>query len=53
LGTLPGGGQVISKGDPLPNFDVFCPLLSLPLAFGTRLDTIPSQTPYLRAFHRR
>jgi hypothetical protein len=26
-----------------------CPLLSLPLAFGTRLETIPSMTPYLRA----
>lgn len=24
-----------------------CPLLSLPLAFGTVLETIPSQTPYL------
>ncbi len=26
-----------------------CPLLSLPLAFGTRLDTIPGTAPYLRA----
>jgi hypothetical protein len=30
-------------------FDLHCPLLSLPLAFGTRLPTIPSATPYLRA----
>src|SRR5262249_24013025 len=28
--------------------DILCPLLSLPLAFGTRLETIPSATPYLR-----
>ena len=49
MDTLPGGAQVISRGDPLPNCDVFCPLLSLPLAFGTRLETLPSQTPYLRA----
>ena len=49
MSSLPGGAQIISRGDPLPNFDVFCPLLSLPLAFGTRLETIPSQTPYLRA----
>ncbi len=26
-----------------------CPLLSLPLAFGTRLETIPAAVPYLRA----
>ncbi len=46
--TLAGGAQVISKGSPLPTFDAHCPLLSLPLAFGTRLDTVPSGTPYLR-----
>jgi tetratricopeptide (TPR) repeat protein len=41
--------QVISRGDPLPDFDVHCPLLSLPLAFGTRLETVPSDVPYLEA----
>jgi tetratricopeptide (TPR) repeat protein len=40
---------VIVKGDPLPNFDMHCPLLSLPLAFETRLNTIPSDATYLRA----
>jgi ADP-heptose:LPS heptosyltransferase len=40
---------VIARGQPLPAFDLHCPLLSLPLAFGTRLDTIPSATAYLRA----
>jgi tetratricopeptide (TPR) repeat protein len=45
--TLPGTAQLLSRGDPLPDFDMHCPLLSLPLAFGTRLDTIPSETPYL------
>src|SRR5208283_3917326 len=34
---------------PLPHFDMHCRLLSLPLAFGTRLETIPSATPYLHA----
>jgi hypothetical protein len=29
-------------------FDLHCPLLSLPLALGTRLDSIPSKTPYLK-----
>lgn len=49
MGTLAGTTQVISNGDPLPDFDFQCPLLSLPLAFGTRHETIPSVTPYLRA----
>lgn len=26
-----------------------CPLMSLPLAFGTTLDTVPAQVPYLHA----
>jgi tetratricopeptide (TPR) repeat protein len=44
-----GTAQVISRGDPLPDFDLHCPLLSLPLAFGTKLETIPSDVPYLQA----
>jgi len=47
--TLDGGIDVIARGSPLPAFDAYCPLLSLPLAFGTRLDTVPSVTPYLHA----
>lgn len=34
---------------PLPPFDVHCPLLSLPLIFGTTPDTIPAGIPYLHA----
>jgi len=49
MSTLPGAAQIVSKGDPLPDFDIHCPLLSLPLAFETRLGTIPSATPYLSA----
>jgi tetratricopeptide (TPR) repeat protein len=33
----------------LPPFDMHCPLSSLPMAFGTRLDTIPSEISYLPA----
>jgi hypothetical protein len=47
--TLGGAMRVTSRGDPLPAFDLHCPLLSLPLACETRLETIPSQTPYLSA----
>jgi hypothetical protein len=31
------------------DFDVRCPLLSLPRILGTRLETIPETVPYLRA----
>lgn len=47
--TLAGPASVIARGDALPDFDLHCPLLSLPLAFRTELGTIPAQTPYLRA----
>jgi tetratricopeptide (TPR) repeat protein len=40
---------VVGKGDPLPDFDSQCPLLSLPLVFGTALKTIPAAIPYLSA----
>ncbi|WP_144112829.1 tetratricopeptide repeat protein [Paraburkholderia sp. BCC1886] len=35
--------------DDPTEWDWYSPLLSLPMAFGTRLDTIPSHTPYLHA----
>ena len=38
---------LIEKGDPLPAFDYHCPLLSLPLAFKTELQSIPNASPYL------
>jgi len=47
MSTLCGATQIVSRGDPLPDFDMHCPLLSLPLAFGTRFESIPSMTPYL------
>ena len=36
------GITVIAAGEPLPAFDLHCPLLSLPLAFGTQPETIPA-----------
>jgi tetratricopeptide (TPR) repeat protein len=45
--SLEGAAEVISRGEPLPDFDLHCPLLSLPLALRTVLDTIPARTPYL------
>jgi tetratricopeptide (TPR) repeat protein len=49
LGPMADGVTVITPGSPLPPFDVHCPLMSLPFAFGTGIDTIPAQVPYLTA----
>lgn len=46
--TVPGVTELIATGDVLPLFDWHCPLMSLPLAFGTTEDTIPREVPYLR-----
>jgi Flp pilus assembly protein TadD len=46
---LAGAIEVVSNSDPLPDADFYCPLLSLPLAFGTRLESIPAAVPYLSA----
>jgi tetratricopeptide (TPR) repeat protein len=35
------------SADRLLAFDMHCPISSLPLAFGTRLETIPAATSYL------
>jgi tetratricopeptide (TPR) repeat protein len=40
--------EVVAKGNRPPDFDLHCPLLSLPRAFRTQLETIPAAVPYLR-----
>ena len=50
---LAGVWQIVARGNPLPPFDCYCPLLSLPLALKTTLATIPAAVPYLRAEDRR
>jgi tetratricopeptide (TPR) repeat protein len=52
-GSLEGVALWVRRGEPLPPFECYCPLLSLPLAFETTLETIPSEIPYLRADPRR
>ena len=47
MAGLAGVSVVRGQGDPLPPFDAFCPLPSLPLAFKTTLATIPADMPYL------
>jgi hypothetical protein len=38
---------VLVCGERRPDFDLHCPLMSLPFACGTDLSGIPSQVPYL------
>jgi tetratricopeptide (TPR) repeat protein len=50
MSRLDGVAECIAKSiDTLPAFDVHCSISSLPLAFKTTLETIPSTVPYLPA----
>lgn len=46
---IDGITTVIDPNDPVPAHDLLTPLLSLPLAFDTELDSIPATVPYLSA----
>jgi hypothetical protein len=37
--------EIAAQGEPLPSFDYHCPLMSLPLAFQTTIETIPTALP--------
>jgi tetratricopeptide (TPR) repeat protein len=41
--------QCVITGQPLPDFDVYCSLLSLPILLATTLQTIPRNFPYVMA----
>jgi tetratricopeptide (TPR) repeat protein len=49
LTGMEGVSQVIGRGEPLPAFGLHCPIMSLPLAFGTHPENIPATIPYLRS----
>ena len=49
LKGIEGVDKLIASGDDLPPFDFHCPLMSLPLALETTLETIPSAIPYIRS----
>ncbi len=40
--------ELQAKSAPAPPFDLQCPMMSLPRAFGTTFETIPAGTPYLK-----
>ena len=47
VAAMPQVAELRELGEALPPFDVHCPLMSLPLVFGTRPETIPADVPYL------
>lgn len=47
--ATPGVAAVLPLGASLPPFDAYCPLPSLPRAFGTTLESIPHPVPYVNA----
>jgi hypothetical protein len=49
LSSLDCDVQIVARGDELPRFDAWVPMLSLPLAFRTTVATIPAAVPYLHA----
>lgn len=49
VSTLRGNFSIVEAGGLLPDFDYHCPIMSLPLAFKTQVETIPANTPYLYA----
>ena len=44
---IEGVTQVVAPDDPVPPHDLLTPLLSLPLAFGTEVSSIPAEPPYV------
>jgi tetratricopeptide (TPR) repeat protein len=50
LSGIPGVAECIARSaDRHLAFDTYCGIGSLPLAFGTRLETVPANLPYLPA----
>jgi Tfp pilus assembly protein PilF len=49
MGTVPFLSAAVSRRDQLPAFDVWCPMMSLPLRCATTVETIPASIPYVNA----
>jgi tetratricopeptide (TPR) repeat protein len=53
LSRVEGVAKVVTLGEPLPPFDVYCPLASLPFALKTEPASVPADIPYLSALSER
>ncbi|MTJ82605.1 MAG: tetratricopeptide repeat protein [Telmatospirillum sp.] len=49
LASVPGVSQVIAAGEPVPPADLSLPMMGAPCLFGTTLDTVPADGPYVTA----
>jgi tetratricopeptide (TPR) repeat protein len=47
LQNLDGVSQVVAKGTAIQEYDFRSPLMSMPLAFKTTIESIPNQIPYI------
>jgi tetratricopeptide (TPR) repeat protein len=47
LQNIRGIDKVLSYSEQPSDFDTYCPIATLPLLFGTTLDTIPAKIPYV------
>ena len=47
VAAMNGVRAAYAFGEALPAFDFNCPMMSLPLALGTTLKSVPSDTPYM------
>ena len=46
--SIPGLANVVTPTDTTPDYDIQVALLDLPRIFGTTINSIPSEVPYLR-----
>jgi hypothetical protein len=47
VSKCPGIDVLIPQGAPIPHYDVYAPLLTIPGLVGTSLARIPNRVPYL------
>jgi tetratricopeptide (TPR) repeat protein len=45
--TVKGIEQFVTENDPLPEFQVYAALMSLPYILGTTLENVPNSIPYI------
>jgi hypothetical protein len=53
LAGMQGVEQVLAREETPPASDFHCPLMSLPLVFGTTAERVPADVPYLHASPER
>jgi Family of unknown function (DUF6165) len=49
LSRTPGIDHLVPQGQPLPEYDVYCPLMNVPGLTATSVESIPSEVPYVFA----